>query len=775
MRSSNPSRGMAMFVVLVVVVIASMLGYMGLQLASSDSKIAGGILDARSRDAAARSGMELALMRLGMDPSNAATQLNAFIADSSQPILSAHQWFDFSSSSFTLQVNEPDWYSIDSGANQSAVKVRLLSIDLGTSSGAPGDGVKITLECIARGRSGDEITVASTYRALGLQVPVRSANSPTNNFALYLNGALANSNMGNAITGNVYINGATSLNGSASFTIAGKLRVNGNFSSDAPVSATENSVIRGDIKVNATGPMTFSKSLIVTGGTDMNASLTVGGNLEIQGSNGAAWNSGTLNVGNQLWIRTECKEIGATVLVTGNSFFDGCMRLTGSGNILGSTYVGRLGGNVDDYVKKATTINGALGSWHTTNWTNYWGWWSGWGSSYSSTFSTNGATLTINGDALFKAPVEQNNSGKIAISGSSQFWDGIGSIAVPGGIDATGTAYVKNTHGQETFNNGYATFGNKLTMAGDIHDHFGDWGQKWRQTGTSKAWKYEADAALGSPDPRVTGSAGDNASAWNAKGSLPVPSELFTAPAPVIATAYASDAYTSQDLDLSDLQTWNRPQTSDISTVTGIVELDAANLAAAGAGSDNLVASDFQKIHDKYKRADGWAVVRIGSSSPIGSLSPPGGTFSGKILWIVERAVNVNGNWPGSATTADLQFVWVRNGGSLGNFGSPGNFVGYIRFEEAFVGQMSWGNGGTVDDTVTGAIHFVGGGSSVTGNGCNKLVIKNSQTVFDAISQAFPGLLSDPSGASASGGAVTTNRLQARQGTLQFVPVGEYR
>jgi len=768
---------MAMFIVLVVVVIASMLGYMGLQLASSDSKIAGGILDARSRDAAARSGMELALAAMSdtLSRTNTATQLNLFIADSAQSILATHQWFNLSSRPFSLQVNEPDWYAIDSGSNQSAVKVRLLSIDLGTSTGAPGDGVKITLECLARGRSGDEITVASTFRALGLQVPVQSSSTPTNNFALYLNGALANSNMGNAITGNVYINGSTSLNGSATFNITGKLRVNGNFSSNAPVSATENSVIQGDIKVNSGAPMTFSKSLIVTGGTDMNAGLSVGNNLEIQGSNGGAWNAGTLSVGGQLWIKTECKEIGGKVLVTGNAFFDGCMRLTGSGNILSNTYVGRLGGNVNDYAKNTTTINGVLGSWHTTAWTNYWGWWGGWGSNYSSTFSTNGATLTVNGDALFKAPVEQNNSGKIVITGSSQFWDGIGSIAVSAGIDVTGTAYVKNTHGQGTFNNGYATFANNLTMAGDIDDHFGDWGQKWRQTGASKVWKYEANAALGSPDPRVTGSASNNASAWNNKGSLSTPGELFTVPAPVLSTAYASDAYTSQDLDLSDLKTWNKPQTTDINSVTGINDLDAAALSAAGASSNNLTASDFQKIYNKYKRADGWAVVRIGSSSPIGSLNSPAGTFSGKILWIIEKGVNVNGNWPGSATSSDLQFVWVRNGGSLGNFGSPGNFVGYIRFEEAFVGQMSWGSGGTVDDTLVGAIHFVGGGSSVTGNGCNKLVIKNSQAIFDAISQAFPGVLSDPSGASSSASAVTTNRLQARQGTLQFVPVGEYR
>lgn len=768
---SNASRGMAMFIVLVVVVIASMLGYMGLQLASSDSKIAGGVLDARSRDAAARSGIELALAALSdtLSPTNTATQLNLFIADSAQNILATHQWFNLSSRPFSLQVNEPDWYAIDSGSNQSAVKVRLLSIDIGTSSGAPSDGVKITLECVARGRSGDEITVAATYRALGLQVPVQSSNTPTNNFALYLNGALANSNMGNSITGNVYINGSTSLNGSAAFNIAGKLRVNGDFSSNAPISATENSVIHGDIKVNASGPMTFSKSLIVTGGTDMNASLTVGNNLEIQGNNAAVWNSGTLSVGNQLWIKTECKEIGATVLVTGNSFFDACMRLTGSGNLLSNTYVGRLGGNVDDYIKKTTTFNGVLGSWHTS--IPAWNWW-GWS---APKFAFIGTTVSITGNGLFRNSVEQNNAGKTTFNSDAQFWSGIGSIEAAAGITVVGKTFLRNMYGQQTSPNGYATFGNNLTMTGDIDDHFGEWGQKWRQTGASKVWKYEANAPLGNPNPRVTGTTSNNFTAWNARGSLPTPSDLFTAPSPMLATDYGTDAYTSQDIDLSELKTWNKPQTSDFNSVTGINDLDATTLSAAGASLNNLTAADFQKIYNKYKRADGWAVVRIGFTSPIGSLDPPGGTFSGKILWIVERSVNVNGNWPGSATAADLQFLWVRNGGSLGNFGSPGNFAGYIRFEEAFVGQMSWGNGGTVDDTVTGAIHFVGGGSSVTGNGCNKLVIKNSQAVFESISQAFPGLLSDPSGISTAGGAMTTNRLQSRQGTLQFVPIGEYR
>ncbi|MEN9353579.1 MAG: hypothetical protein RL318_904 [Fibrobacterota bacterium] len=761
---------MAIFIVLAVVVIASMLGYMGLTLASSDAKLAGGVMDARSRDAAGRSGMQLALKAFVDNPTNAATQLNLFVADSGLAVVAAHQWFNFNNSPVTLDVNDPGWYAIDSGGNQSAVKVRIVSIDMGSSSGAPGDGVKVTFECTARGRSGDQITLASTYRALGLQIPVVSANVPTNNFALYLNGALANSNMGNEITGNVYINGDTHLNGSATFNITGKLRVYGNFSSNAPVSATENSVIRGDIKVNSGAPMTFSKNLVITGGTDMNASLSVGHNLEIRGSNGGAWNTGTLSVGGQLWIKTECKDIGGKVLVTGNAFFDECLRLTGSGNILKDVYVGRNGGNRDDYIKNTTTVSGKLGSWHTSTPT-----WTGWGW-YTPVFAFYSATTTVTGSALFKNSVEQK-SGKAEFNSKVQFWNGIGYIETNAGITVAGEAFLRNSNAQQTFNNGYASFGSDLTMIGDIHDHFGDWGKKWLMTDATKTWKYEATSALGTPDPRVTGYASTNAAAWNAKGSLPLPGELFIALTPVEPTETGPEnpyPYTSKDLDLSSLKTWNKPQTSDINAISGIIDLTAANLDSANAQHDNLAAADFQKIWNKFKRADGWAVLRIGATSSIGSLNTPGGTFSGKALWIIEKSVNVNGKWPGSATSSDLQFLWTRGSGSLGNFGSPGNFAGYIRFDNAFVGQMSWGNGGTINDTLAGAIHFAGGGSSVTGNGCNTLVIKNDQAVFDAIAQAFPGALSDPSGAS-GGGATSTNKLQARQSALQFVPVGEYR
>jgi hypothetical protein len=761
---------MAIFMVLAVVVIASMLGYMGLTLASSDAKLAGGVMDARSRDAAGRSGMQLALNAMSENPANAALQLNQFIADSGLAVVSAHQWLNFSNSPFTLDVNEPDWFAIDSGANLSAVKVRILSVDIGNLSGAPTDGVKITFECIARGRSGDQVTLASTYKALGLQVPVQASNTPTNNFALYLNGALANSNMGAEVHGNVYINGSTSLNGPASFNVTGKLRVNGDFNSNAPITVSENAVIAGNIYTNGSAAMTFAKNLVIKGGTQaIQSALSVAGNLEINGSSGGSWNS-PVTVGGQFWSKTECEDIGSRVTVGGNAFFDACLRLTGSGNSFSNLYVGRAGGNRTDYINGGTTILGRLGSWHTSPWG-----WSGWDWRYLNTFGFTGSTVTVGGDALFHGHVEQNNSGKVTVSSSAQFLSGIGNINSSGGLTVVGRTYLYNGRPQQNEGNGYLDLGNDFTMAGDADPNFCRWGTRWRFFGASKVWKYEANAAfVDAPSPRVINAATDNAASWNAPGSLPVPAALFAAPVPMDPLDYPTDPYTANDLDLGSNKTWNQPQTSDFTTISGVVDLDATNLTAAGAATSNLTATDFQKIYNKFKRADGWMVVRIGAGSPIGSLNPPGGTFTGKALWIIEQGVNVNGNWPPSATTSDLQFIWVRSGGSLASFGSPGNFAGYIRFEPTFSGQMSWG-GTTPQDTLTGAIHFVGGGSSVTGNGCNKLVIKNSQAVFDAIAQAFPGVLSDPSGSASGGGATSTNKLQARQSALQFVPVGEYR
>lgn len=758
----HPRRGVAMFLVLGVVIFFTMLGFMGMQLASRDSGAAGSVLDIRSRDVATRSGISLALGALSSDEANTSTQLNAFIADSIAG--SPRQWFNFSTNPITLQSSDPGWYVVGQGSDESAVKVKLVSLDIGDAAGAPSDGIRITLECQAKGRNAEAISVVASYRVMGMQVPLLPGSTPTNNFAIYLDGAMANTNMGATVNGDVYISGNTHLNGPATFTINGSLRTAGDFSSDAPVSASGNSAIGGNLKTNGSAPMTFSKSLVIKGGIDvMNASLTVTQNLDVQGTGpmGSWNNTGTLSVGGQFWYRSECRDIAAAVTVGGNAFFDGCLRLTGSvARSFANLYVGRSGGSTDDYMQSGTAaVSGSMGNWHA--------------GAASTKFYTDGTALTINGQMISTPPVDQRNGGPIWIKGAGQFLSGISGIASASGIRVDGTTYIHSTDQHGDFNGGMS-LGNSLLMKGNINSDFGQNGspRRWAfQAGApSKSWLYDGSPCIhwSAPNPRVTSATTTNTTGCNT--GTATPAALFSAPTPLEPTAYAADTFTSNQLDLDRTKSWNQPQNSDFTKVTGIIDLTWDSLTAAGCNTDNITVADFHKMYARWKRSDGWMVVRIGASSSIGSLGAPGGTFTGKALWLIEKSVNINGQWPGSTTNTDYQFIWVRGAGSLGAFGSASNFAGYIRYEPVMSGQLQWGTA-----TLTGAMHYLGDNSSVTGNGAKNLTINNSQAVFDAIGTAFPGALIDPSGSSGSTTAGSSRTVAARQSDIQFVPVGEYR
>lgn len=763
--SSDPRskrRGVAMFLVLGVVVFFTMLGFMGLQLAERDSGLAGSVLDLRSRDVATRSGMSLALELLKGNPTNMATILNEFIADSTAS--TPRQWLDFSASPVDIVASEPSWYTVGEGTDESAVKVRVVSLDIGDATSPPSDGIRITLECQAKGRNADAITVLSTYRVMGLHVPLLAGSTPTNNFAIYLDGAMANTNMGATVNGNVYIAGDTHLNGPAAFQVNGKLRTSGNFSADAPLTASDNAVIGGHIKTNGSGPLTFQKNVVVKGGIDvMNAALTVTGSLDVQGTSpmGSWNNTGTLTVGGQFWYRSECRDISGPITVTGNAFFDNCLRLHGNNaRSFSNLYVHRAGtSGSNDYINSnTTTISGNFGNWHT-------------GAS-STGFSMDGSTVNVAGNAYVRPPVTQVNSGALNITGSGQFLNGISGISSTNGIRVDGTTYIYATDQQGDYNGGMS-LGNTLTMRGSLNANFGQNGtpRRWAFQGSaaSKAWYYQKATCFdGAAAVRVANATTTNTTGCNTAAAAPAAN--VTAPTPVNADDYATDSISIEDLDVDRTKTWNQPQNSDFTKISGIIDLTADSLNAALCNTDNITVADMHKMYARWKRADGWMVVRIGATSSIGSIGSPGGTFTGKALWIIEKSVSVNGNWPGSTTTNDIQFIWVRGSGSLGAFGSQNNFTGYIRYEPVMSGQVNWGT-----STLTGAIHYLGDNSSVTGNGANNLTINNSQAVFNAIGSAFPGALTDPSG---GGGAATTRSsrlLAARHSALQFVPVGEYR
>jgi hypothetical protein len=793
-----PRHGVAMLVVLSMIVFFTMLGYMGIEMAGRDNQVSGTYLDISSRDVAGRSALQFALARLGANPNRTMQQLQLFVNDSSQPVSSLHQYLNLSQESCSLQIQDPGFLSIGSGGDQSAVKVQVISADLGSDAtgSTSGDGIKLTLLVSGRGRNGDITQSVSSYQVRGVDVPVATAEStaPSLDNAIYVNGGLPNTNVGNQVTGNMYVAGGILLNGPASMNVSGMLRVNGSFTSNAPVTVGGNAVIGGDLYTNGSGPLTFQKNLVVKGGfTTMNGTLTVLGNAEIQsnGSSACSWNStSNLLVGGQFWEKTMCHEITGRVKIGGNAFFDNCMIINSSSlnDTFSNVYIGRLGSTNSSILKNGNIlVTGNLGSWAT-----------------GGTFQTqNNASLNVS-NLVVKTPFSHGSNGTALVTGGAQFFAGISAISTgsPTAITTGTTTYIKATGQLGNFNGGLTANG-PLTMAGSLDAAFSNntGNSRWsiNAAAPNRTWTYENASAISTGlAPRVLNASTTNASGWQATGSLPIPADLFSAPAPVASSAYTTSPYSSNDLDLSPTQVWNQVYTIDSTLLKSMwTELTDAAVTAAGVPTTAWNAANMMALYNKYKQPNGWLIARIPPTSSLGAINTPGGTFTGKAIWILERSISTNGNWPGSTSNSDIQMIYVRGAGAFNSFGSPSDFYGYIQVENPFTGQMLWG-GGTATVTLHGALHLKGSPTNLTGNGGNTLKVVGDQAVMDAIQTAVPGIFMSPgpggflSGSTASTGSVATSstpifaptpgattgstrKLVVRTPTLQFFRMGDFR
>jgi len=763
-----------MLVVLSMVVLLTMLGYMGMEMAGRDTQVSGTYLDINSRDQAVKSALQLAIARLQADPARTAAQLQGFVADSAKPLGSTRQYLNLSQATCSLQVDDPGFHALGTDGDLTGVKVQVVSVDLGSdiSGSQEGDGIRLVLRSTGRGRNGDNVSAITSYQVTGVDVPSIPNTAPPMGFAMYLNGALSNTNFGNDVSGNVYVSGDVSTNSAASVTVDGKLRVGGSFASNAPVIAKGNMVVGGDFSTNGSAPVTARQNLVIKGGfSTMNAPVDVTGNLEM-GAPGTvnSWNGpATLNVGGQLWDRNSCREIGARMTIGGSAFFDNCLKANpgATTNSVGNLYVARSGGGNLLSIKSGTwNIAGDLASWNTANGME----------------TQNGSVVNVTGNLLLKGPL--NHSGTLNVTGTTQFWGGISNIAnaSPTAIAVGGSTFLKG-NGQKGDFNGGVSLGGALVTKGTLDANFSNGGSasgRWsfQAAAGSKSWSYENASAFSTGyNPRVSGSTATNSSAYKGiAGAIPTPADAISAPTPTASTAYAADPLSSEDLDLSVTRSWNqcpRVDTTVLKTVWST--LTDAMVGAASANTNNWTASDLQKIYNTHKRSNGWLVMRLTSSCSFSNMNPPGGTFSGKAIWIVEKNVNVNGNWPASASPSDIQMIYVRGSGFLGAFGSPGDFAGYIHYENSFTGQMLWGNG-TLPTTLTGAMHLRGASTSLTGNGGNKLKLVGSQVVLDDIQKAFPGLLI--ASTTAYGTPIvsgSTKRIVPREPRLLFRRIGEYR
>ncbi len=235
---SASQRGMAMLIVLGAIVLVTLFGYVGLNLAGRDQNLSGDLNDIKSRDEAAMASLQFSINRLIEDPDQLVTLLNGFIStgrgNGGQPT-STWVVFDPSTKAIALQKNEPDWLPLSTDANnQSAMKLQILGVGAGDSTAPVTDrkdslGVHVSFRGLARGRRGDEKEVLAAYRIHGLSVDYRtdSTRYTIPNYAFYLGSFLNSSNLGTHVIGDVYIAGGNTLNATANDTVQGNFKWQG--------------------------------------------------------------------------------------------------------------------------------------------------------------------------------------------------------------------------------------------------------------------------------------------------------------------------------------------------------------------------------------------------------------------------------------------------------------------------------------------------------------------------------------------------------------------
>lgn len=298
-------RGVAMFIVLGAILLVTLFGAVALTLAQRDQTLSGDLNDIKSRDEAALSGLQMAINRLTADPEVLLSVLNSFVdqsyAKNGKP---DSVWLSLdSSTTLRLLDKEPKWFALSNlPGNQTATKVQLVAVQhADTTSEVKLDSTQIyvTLRCLARGRRGDEKSVQATYRIHGITGDNKPVPTPFTIFrhSFYNGGSLVSSNMPLGADGEVYVGGTDGsyINSGADHEIRGSLQWNGDLrlNSKDSISVGGNLIVNGIFSSNGSN-LRVGGNAAIRGGLDNmdgTASISVGGNLHIAGTNSNKWNS----------------------------------------------------------------------------------------------------------------------------------------------------------------------------------------------------------------------------------------------------------------------------------------------------------------------------------------------------------------------------------------------------------------------------------------------------------------------------------------------------
>jgi hypothetical protein len=297
---------MAMMVILGVIVVVSLLGFVGLNMAAKDRFAAGDNMDIKSQDVALESAFNLAVARLQEDPLVLKTILENFVADSSKPVgTPPRSWLDFSGSTVVGSSKAPAFFKLDSLDPRSArfrVEIKAVGFPPVDLAGAldpraisEGSGYEpylaLALEATAMGRAGDEIHGIANYKIYGIGrrfTENGASNSVTVVNTLSLGGELKDAgngvNFSPDITGDAYIGGGVILNNNNQFRSRGTLKVNGDFwVMSNSVRFDQTTYIKGTLRFENTGIEVVSNGNLGVGGSILHKAgkLTANGNVWI--------------------------------------------------------------------------------------------------------------------------------------------------------------------------------------------------------------------------------------------------------------------------------------------------------------------------------------------------------------------------------------------------------------------------------------------------------------------------------------------------------------
>ena len=798
--SPKNRRGMAMFIVLGVVIFFTMLGFMGLEMASKDSQVSGNLVDIKTKEEAAWGGLNLALGVMQAHPQSAVQQLQKFIADSSNT--TKHEWFTFAADTISLETTAPGFYPLGAGGDLSGARVRLISLDIGGPSGSStGAGVVLTLESTGQGRNGDQLTILSTYRMLGVDVPVQTtiarASSPS--FALWMNGSLTSGNLGTNSNGGVYTSGSISLNNSP-MHVHGKLIVNGDFITNDTFEVDSNVVIRGNLALQSHGTIFHSNAVIgnintatagsTTASAPFSVPLTVDSTLILYqpsfNSQPSFQSNGRLSVGLDFVALTadQFKTIASPNAVTigRNAWLKSFDGSSSSGFKVGVTTTANPSGmgNLEIYgtsgnatvLPTGASIQGYLAARQTNQ------------------------PITFQGAGTVGGAIYTKNS----ISAGGNFTVGQSLLALQG---ITGTGSTFSVTGDlllnYTFPSGPPPFsssakpattsGNLVINGGNIPNGFSGWGVP-----ASKFFRY---SMLHSTPTSVSTFGGARVVAQTNDTTLP--SDIaFIGAVPAVPDPILNLHYSAQELAADTIN--NPPDTINFSSaltpgpVGAMKDLTSSLCSTAGAtcddwhfdgGSLNALYSYFQSHNLLYNGSrlgnTGFMILRLANA---GMRVDAGPAFAGMAMFVVDQPIYVNGNWPISSDANSIQLIDVRApSGALGNWGFPSGgagFWGYVYFETT-PSAPPWNSGefdGTLTQQLNGAMEFRGLNSSWIPNTGN-LRISLKPSVFNTIRQYLPGVFCAASNGGASvsviSGSTKTLTVRGPASSVQFVRIGEYR